>query len=96
MTDLTAEQVVELLATGWSLRRHDLGGYDGTEYRVEKNAGEVLPEEIRRLQRASFLESYPSGCDYRLSDKGHRAYLKSTDEMGDGRLEIPQGTGGER
>ena len=88
MTSLTAEKVVELLATGWSLHRHDLGGHDGVEYRVEKCAGEVLPREIRRLYSAGFLESYPSGCGYRLSDKGHKAYMKSSDEMGNGKLEI--------
>ena len=92
MTDqkhLTAEQVVELLATGWSLRRVDPGGYDGVEYLIERCEGVVLPEEIRRLMRAGFLEPYPNGGGCRLSDKGLTAYLKSTDEMGDGKLEIP-------
>ena len=85
---LTAEQVIELLATGWSLRRVDLGGYDGVEYLIERCEGGVLPEEIRRLMRAGFLEPYPNGGGCRLSDKGLMAYLKSTDEMGTGKLEI--------
>lgn len=41
------------------------------------------------LCREGWLESMPNGGTFKLSDEGLRAYLRSTDELGDGTLVSP-------
>lgn len=42
-----------------------------------------------RLCREGWLEAMPNGGTFKLSDEGLKAYLRSTDEMGDGKLNPP-------
>jgi hypothetical protein len=82
----------KLAQPGWLICTHDLGGFDGSEYWLEKREGErVTGHDIRVLMREGWLESFNGG--YRLSDAGRAAYMRSTDELGDGKLLAPSREG---
>lgn len=88
--EATAEvrTLIERLATGFVIRTEDLGGYDGYDYWVEKSERyKLFGSDISRLIQDGWLESFNGG--YRLSDDGRKAYLRSTDELGDGKLYSP-------
>lgn len=76
-------KAVANLANGCRLRRD---GDDGWEM--------VMPMEqpsgatIDRLMREGWVEMMPNGGTAKLSDAGLKAYLRSTDEMGSGALEM--------
>lgn len=90
MSELTLEQVVELLAQrNWIIRRVDLGGHDGHEYRLCGPQYGVSESMMRKLYRENWVTGLPSGTAYVLSDAGLKAHMKSTDEMGDGKLHAP-------
>ena len=48
------------------------------------------PSNIDVLFHRGWLESMPNGGTFKLSDAGLLAYLRSTDELGDGRLLHPR------
>lgn len=48
----------------------------------------VLSEEINYMGRCGWLKGMPSGVGAWLSDEGRKAFLRSTDELGDGELEL--------
>lgn len=81
------EEVVQHLASGWSLRDHGSHGYDGPDYWMSRTAGRVRGDTIERLIREGWVQSYNGG--FSLTDEGHRAYMRSTDELGDGKLIAP-------
>ena len=89
---MSVEEIVTCLATGWILRRHGGRGYDGDTFTVERQAGEVRDDTLNRLMREGWLRS-SNGLAFFLSDEGHKAYLRSTDEMGDGKLIPPVSSG---
>jgi hypothetical protein len=76
------EDVVKHLAGGWRL------GHEDGDYFVTRTAGQVRSDTIRRLNAEGWIESRNT-C-YVLTDAGHKAYMRSTDEMGDGQLHPPQ------
>lgn len=78
---MRVEEIVQCLASGWSLL-----GDDG-DYFVTRNAGKVRGDTIRRLIDEGWI--YSQNTCYRLTDEGHKAYLRSTDELGDGKLTPP-------
>lgn len=81
---MRVEEVVEALATGYAARYED-----GHTLYVTKTAGKVRPDTLDRLIREGWLEGFANGGGFRLSDAGLRSYLKSSDEMGDGKLVPP-------
>lgn len=82
------KQVVERLATGFIIRAEDLGGYDGHDYWLEKSERHrMFADQISRMIQDGWLDSFNGG--YRLTDEGRKAYLRSTDELGDGKLYLP-------
>ena len=90
VADPEVKRVVEALATGFSIRIEDLGGWDGHEVWVEKREGFKLMIPLDRLADMGVIERHPTHAHgYRLTDKWHRAYLRSTDELGDGKLYVP-------
>lgn len=91
VADPEVKRVVEALATGFSIRVEDLGGYDGYDVWVEKREGFRLTVPLERLTALGVIERHPTHAHgYRLTDKWHRAYMRSTDELGDGRLYVPE------
>jgi hypothetical protein len=51
--------------------------------------GHVTAEQVTRLGRDGWIKWFPSGGGAWLTDAGRAAYIKSTDEMGDGKLVAP-------
>ena len=85
-------RIVEAMAHGFQLVDHaDNRDFDGHEYWIEKCEGFPLKISIDRLISFGIIEphsGYASG--WRLADKWYRAYMRSTDELGDGRLHVPE------
>lgn len=81
-------KIIGALATGFTLRCNDNGGYDGYSYVVEKREGfEITGWLVEKLLREGWVNSRNGW--YELTDEGRKAYLRSTDEMGDGKLRAP-------
>lgn len=83
------KHIIDKLAqVGWTIRADSGRDYDAPEYWLVSGEGErVLSEEIEQLIRDGWLESFNGG--YRLSDAGRQAYMRSTDELRDGKLYVP-------
>jgi hypothetical protein len=79
------EDIVQHLASGWRL-----GDEDG-DYFVTRTAGRVRSDTINRLLAEGWCETR-NRCLI-LSDAGRAAYLRSTDEMGSGKLIAPSVNG---
>lgn len=87
--------IARLVQPGWTIRTHDLGGYDGREHWLEKHEGERLNDkDISDLLRDGWIRSFNGG--YELTDAGRAAHMRSTDELGDGKLIAPASAPGER
>jgi hypothetical protein len=86
MTDLTLADIVQLLAQS-DHRIHvvDEGGFDGYSYRLQGPSWDVSAT-FEQLLRDGWIEPATIGRGYVLSDRGRVAYLRSTDELGDGAL----------
>jgi hypothetical protein len=87
--DPEVKRVVEALATGFTIRVEDLGGYDGHDYWVDKSERFRLIPPLDVLIRDGWIEG-GGGSTWKLTDKGRKAYLRSTDELGDGKLYVPE------
>lgn len=75
------EDVVQHMASGWRL------GHEDGDYFVTQTAGRVRSDTISRLLDEGWIEGRNT-C-YILTDAGRKAYLRSTDELGDGKLVAP-------
>ena len=81
-------QIIEKLAQpGWTIRTNDLGEYDGYEYLLEFSERHDIGNKLSQLIREGWIEGFNGG--FRLTDAGHKAYMRSTDELGDGALRPP-------
>lgn len=81
-------KVVEALATGFLIRVIHHGGHDGYSYEVQKcERFEIRGFLIEQMIKQGWLDGFNGG--FRLSDEGHKAYMRSTDELGDGKLIAP-------
>lgn len=80
------KDVIAHLAAGAKLRRH---GDDGTDVELVTFHAEVTTDQWNRLADGGWLKGFANGGGARLSDEGRLAYLRSTDEMGDGKLVPP-------
>lgn len=89
VADREVNRVVTALATGHLLRVTNLGGHDGREYRIEKREGFDLMVPLAQLIREGWIEEMGNST-WRLTDKGRLAYLRSADELGDGKLYVPE------
>lgn len=78
------KEVVAALAGGAHIELDDENYYE-----LRLPAPKIDGETWTRLIHHGWLESMPNGGWYKLSDTGLRAYLRSTDEMGDGKLVDP-------
>lgn len=72
------------------------GAYVGTEddewgfsYKLVRPVKQPDGDDFDVLIHRGWLESMANGGSYRLTDAGKLAYLRSTDEMGDGKLTHP-------
>jgi hypothetical protein len=83
---LRYEEVIELLGAGYSMP-YERG--NGNICVVHLHAGRVREDTLRRLMEDGWLLGYANGGGWWLSDEGKKAYLRSTDEMGDGKLKAP-------
>lgn len=79
-------EIVQHLATGKIIRREQ-EGHDPADYWLEIGRFKIPDNLIERMIREGWLQSFNGG--YRLTDAGHAAYMRSTDELGDGRLVSP-------
>lgn len=91
---LTTAQIVQLLAqVGW---RIVVEPDDFTnEYHLVGPSHDVTGL-FQEMIREGWLVSSPNGGSYVLSDAGRAAYMRSTDELGDGKLISPRASQGER
>lgn len=85
---LRVEDIVPLLAGDYRMRD------DGDYLYLTHIAGRVRDDTLRRLLEEGWIKSFPNGCGFELTDEGRKAYMRSTDEMGDGVLHPPSGGGG--
>lgn len=82
---MTDEQIIAHLAAGAALR---LDSCDN-RYQLVTFHAEVSTTQVEQLSRAGWLAGFPNGGGAWLSDAGRAQYIKSTDEMGDGKLVSP-------
>ena len=85
-------RIVEALAQGFQLVDHgDNRDFDGHEYWIEKCDGFPLKISIDRLILLGVIKPHPTHASgWALGDSWYRAYMRSTDELGDGRLYVPE------
>jgi hypothetical protein len=81
---MTLRDVIGLLAGGEARIVLDDEGYP--ELLTRHGSVSALWDQ---LCREGWLESMPNGGTFKLSDAGLLAYLRSTDELGDGQLVSP-------
>lgn len=85
MTQERLKEIIRLLAQPGFRLVYDGAMSDGE---VCGPGTTVLTEEINYMGRNGWLKGMPSGRGSWLSDEGRKAFLRSTDELGDGRLAI--------
>ena len=86
---MRVEEIVPLLASNYYLRE----GPDGHVW-VTLTAGKVRDDTITRLLEEGWVQRFPNGCGFELTDAGRGAYMRSTDELGDGVLRAPNSSAG--
>ena len=79
-------EIVAALAGGYVIRT-EIDEHDREYFLDPPGARRLVAEQVSRLIREGWLESFNGG--YRLSDDGKKAYLRSTDELGNGKLVAP-------
>lgn len=84
----TDRQVITALAGGGRIVCKDEGGFDGYSYRLVMSEVEISSGQVNRLIDEGWI--YGSNTAYFLTDEGKKSYLRSTDELGDGRLLAPK------
>ena len=83
---LSYEEVIEALCT-FGVMRYEREGSNVCE--VFRPVGRVRDDTLRRLMEDGWLKGYANGGGFWISDEGHKAYLRSTDELGDCKLRAP-------
>lgn len=89
MNEITDLELIREMAGGSFISVKDLGGWDGYEYELRRAGKLITSSQLNRLIDAGWLRS--SNTAYFLTDEGMKSFLRSTDEIGDGRLVAPQG-----
>lgn len=87
---MSDEQIIAEMAAGATLRVDDDG-----QYALVRSFGRISATAYMRLADAGWLHGFANGGGAWLSDKGRLQYIKSTDELGDGRLVSPLRAGDE-
>jgi hypothetical protein len=82
---LRVEDIIPLLAGNYRLRD------DGDYLWLTQTAGKVRDDTLHRLIEEGWVQRFPNGSGFELTDEGRKAYMRSTDEMGDGILHPPSG-----
>jgi hypothetical protein len=83
-------EMIQALASG-AVIRSESDGYDGPDYFLDMGSPRIRGDVIEKMIREGWLSSFNGG--YRLTDEGLKSYLRSTDEMGDGKLVQPVSDG---
>jgi hypothetical protein len=94
---LDIKDAIERLAQpDYLVRIENQGEYDGYRIWIKRTEGiEITQRELDMLIINGWLEPYGAQGGYQLSDEGKKAWLRSTDELGDGKLRSPaSGSGG--
>ena len=82
----TDREVIAELASGARIIATDEG--DGWSYKLIHKEVPITGSQVVQLLDEGWI--YSSNTAYFLTDEGKQAYLKSTDELGDGRLLAPK------
>jgi len=83
------EAIGMLVQPNFRISIDDLGGYDGYEIWIRRTEGmRISQRELDMLIKDGWLEAY-GAHSWQLSDAGKKAWLRSTDELGDGKLRSP-------
>lgn len=82
-------EIIEAMAGGARIIVTGGRGYDGDEYELRGPGVPLTQSDIIPLLDKGWI--YSSNTAYFLSDEGMKAYLRSIDEMGDGKLVDPKG-----
>jgi hypothetical protein len=87
---LDVKEVISRLAQpGYSIRTYNNGEYDGYSIYVERiERMEITRRELDMLIKDGWVER-PFASGWYLSDEGRKTWLRSTDELGDGKLRSP-------
>ena len=87
---LNLKDAIERLAqSGYRVCVDDNGGYDGYSIWIRRTEGmQITQRELEMFVKDGWLTPYGSN-GYELSDAGRCAYLRSTDELQDGKLIPP-------
>jgi hypothetical protein len=88
---LDLKEVISRLAQpGYAVRVHDNGEYDGYSVYVERTEGvQITGRELEMLKADGWIE-FDGPRSWKLSDEGRKAWLRSSDELGDGVLRAPK------
>jgi hypothetical protein len=84
----TEREIIQDLAGGFTVK-DEIDGYDSELYMQPPGRYDVTHNQIQLLIDAGWLDRFPNGCGYRLSDEGLKAHNRAMDEMGDGELIAP-------
>lgn len=80
-----AQEALNDLAAGFKIKSEGSGWWPALIYeQTKKISGPIFDE----LSRAGFLQGIANGSGFLISDKGRKAHLKSTDELGDGKVHV--------
>ena len=85
---ITDRQIITELASGARIVCRDLGGHDGYAYELVRGEITLTSSQVNRLIDEGWI--YSSNTAYFLTEAGKESYLKSTDELGEGRLLAPK------
>src|SRR5271170_1323136 len=86
------EAIGMLVQSGFRIVIDDLGEYDGYEIWIRRTEGmKISQRELDMFVKDGWLETY-GAHGYQISDEGRKAWLRSTDELGDGKL-VPPNSG---
>ncbi len=88
VSDTGLRNTILELASGAKIAIED-DGYHGFSYILVRPLPQPENEVFEVLIHRGWVNSQANGGGYTLSDEGLRAYLRSTDELGDGQLRHP-------
>lgn len=83
----SSQEALNDLAAGFKIKSDGDGGW--WPILVYEQTKKISGPVIEELMNAGFIHGIANGSGFQISDEGRKAHLKSTDELGDGKVHIP-------